>query len=88
MSTETCSCGCGARGDYCNRVAHRDARRSRVGIFHPESGHLLLWDDASTWWCFDCLRVAETYTHLDGYVRCQDCTALWAEYHLDVEEWR
>lgn len=57
-------------------------------ITHPVTGAILDWDDTATWFCFDCKESADSYAHLDGYVRCPDCNAIWQEHHLDVEEWR
>ena len=60
-----------------------------IPFSHPVTGQILVWDDVSTWWCFDCLQEADDYCHLDGFVRCFDCTAVWGEHHLDHEEhWR
>ena len=28
---------------------------------HPATQRVLLWDDVSTWWCFDCLQEADDY---------------------------
>ena len=61
--------------------------RRHISLRRPD-GRPLDWRDPSTWFCMDCLQDADTYHHLDGYIRCENCTAVWAEHHLDMEEWR
>jgi len=57
-------------------------------IVNP-AGEPLDWDDAETWFCFDCgIMDAESYQQLDGFIRCGDCAAIWGEHYLDAEEWR
>lgn len=53
------------------------------------TGEPVDWDDTATWFCFDCKTMdADEYRQFDGFIRCADCAARWAEHHLDVEEWR
>ena len=52
---------------------------------HPVTHKILIWDEVSTWWCFDCLEEADNYCELDGFVRCADCAAIWNEHHLDYD---
>ena len=61
--------------------------RGLIPLRRPD-GRALNWCETTTWFCMDCLQDADTYHHLDGYIRCPDCTAVWAEHHLDIEEWR
>lgn len=56
-------------------------------IRHPDTQQALIWDDVETWWCFDCLKTAESYFEIDGHVRCADCKAKWAEHADESAEW-
>lgn len=64
-----------------------DNERSVSPVLRPD-GEPLRWDDVDTWFCMDCDQDADAYRHLDGYIRCLDCAAVWEERHLDIEEWR
>ena len=67
-----------------------DAKRTKlvVGPILRPDGEPLDYGDPATWFCFDCRGEDDIYNHLDGYIRCQNCTAVWREHHLDIEEWR
>lgn len=47
-------------------------------IMRPD-GKPLDWNDPDTWFCVDSLQDADIYRHLDGYVRCLDCSAVSPE---------